>query len=471
MALFEKFTNPIWHFAATLDKERQRIAATVISGYEVCRISIKDNLVSPLERNVLTPRRLTLVPDIRERLIDEALIAVLKSCRIPDGDPGIKFPSGFIANLSAVWGVFALADRNNRLRCSEPSTLEGTHYSKDTDEARTQLLVQWCEILRLPMPNFAADMNRHGFYKEWNDLSVALISGLLVGASRAADEVLLARAKSTAGNIPTHRIAVTRQMIEAIAKAPLESIHKPAQPRPHVAAPVDRIGNGRRAPDIPIYEKQYEVEPRPDGRANVVLHDGAGPLDFIRAMIEMMRPLLRGKDAEVCQEWVSNVTGIRIVSGHWTQQHVDALIRGFERFCWDGEGDVEPGIRKMLREAYPVAMGTRIDVSLSPQMRAVFRAWFSKKGTEASPKAHAVPPPAQAVVDKQPRKPLAVPLPDAKAHRVASQGIPVEMLIKGKHFRNNHFKNLAAWEQRMVNEFGPRVTPLLQSIWDQTSQK
>jgi hypothetical protein len=471
LALFEKFTNPIWHFAATLDKERQRIAATVISGYEVCRISIKDNLVSPLERDVLTPRRLTVVPETRERLIDEALVAILKSCRIPDGDPGIKFPSGFVSNLSAVWGVFALADRNNRLRCSEPSTLEGTHYSKDTDEARTQLVVQWCEILRLPMPNFAADMNRHGFYKEWDDLSVALISGLLIGASRAADEVLLARAKSTAGNIPTHRMAVTRQMIETIAKAPLEAMRKPVQPRPNAADPRGRIENVHRAPNIPTYEKQYEVRPQPDGKSTVVLGDGAGPLDFIRAMIEVMRPLLRGKDAEVCQEWVSNFTGVRIVQGHWTQQHVDALIRSFERFCWDGEDGVEPGIKKMLREAYPVATGTCIDVTLSPQMRAVFRAWFSKKGTEASPKANAVSPPNPAVVDKQPRTPLPVPLPDAKAHRITSQGIPVEMLFKGKHFRNNHFKNLADWEQRMVNEFGPRIAPLLPSIWDQTSQK
>jgi len=94
--LFEKFTNLLWHFASTLDKERQRIVATVINGYEVCRITIKDSLDSPLERNVLTSRRVTLIPETRERLIDEALIALLKSCSIPDGDPGGKFPDGFV---------------------------------------------------------------------------------------------------------------------------------------------------------------------------------------------------------------------------------------------------------------------------------------------------------------------------------------------------------------------------------------
>jgi hypothetical protein len=469
LALFEKFTNPIWHFAATLDKERQRIAATVISGYEVCRISIKDSLVSPLERNVLTPRRLTLVPDIRERLTDEALIAVLKSCRIPDGDPGITFPSGFIANLSAVWGVFALADRNNRLRCSEPSTLEGTHYSKDRDEARTQLLVQWCEILRLPSPNFATDMNKQGFYKEWDDLSAGLISGLLTGASRAADEVLLVKAKSTASSIPTHRMAVTRQMIETIAKAPLEVLRKPAQPRPNAAAPRGRGENKHLAPDISTDKKNYEVRPSPDGRSDIVLTESAGALDFIRAMIEVMRPYLRGKDAEVCQEWVSTLTGVRIVQGNWTQQHVNALVRAFERFCWDGEDGVEPGIKKMLREAYPAVAGTRIDVSLSPQMRAVFRAWFSKGGTDASPKFTPVAPSSLKGGDQQPRNPMPVALPDAKARRISPSVIPVEMLAKGKHYRNNHFKNLADWEQRMVKEFGPRVIPLLPSIWDQTS--
>ncbi len=469
MGFFEKFTNPLWHFASTLDKERRRIAATVINGYEVCRITVKESLVTPLERNVLTTLKRTIDPDARERLIDEALIALLKSGRRPESDPSRKFHDGFVANLAEVWGAFALADRNNRLRCSEPSTLEGTHYSKDRDEARTQLLVQWCEILRLPSPNFVSDMNKHGFYKEWDDLSVALVSGLLTGASRAADEVLFAKAKSTAGNIPAHRIAVTRQMIETIAKAPLGAIHKPTQPQSNAEAVRSPVANRHPISAISSDEKHYEVRTRSDGRSEILLPDSARAVDFIRAMIEFMRPHLLEQDAQVCRDWVSRVTGVRIVQGHWTPEHVDALVRAYERFCWDGEDGVEPGIKKILRETYPTLAGTRIDILLSPEMRAVFRSWSSKGGNGTAPKADTVVPSNSRGGDRQALKPAAVPFPDANARRITPAVIPVEMLAKGKHYRNNHFKNLADWEKRMVNEFGPRVVPLLPSIWDETS--
>jgi TPR repeat protein len=236
MALFERFTNPVWHFACTLDKDRQRIAALLIVGYDYLRSALKEQIIDPLESSELVPPY-SITSDIRERLVDEAIIGLLKSCSVPESDPSGKIPDRVVSTLPEVWGLFALADRNFRLKCIEPETLEGAHYSKDPDEARTQVLAKWTEILDMLQPNFVAEANKRWFYRAWNELSVVFVNGALAGFTGTPDELVLKRARRLSADIPYHRIAKTRAMLELIAKAPLASAQvklAPEQPKSEI---------------------------------------------------------------------------------------------------------------------------------------------------------------------------------------------------------------------------------------------
>jgi hypothetical protein len=61
------------------------------------------------------------------------------------------------------------------------------------------------------------------------------------------------------------------------------------------------------------------------------------------------------------------------------------------------------------------------------------------------------------------------PVLDSRIAEAALAEIPAEMVEKGIHFRQNHFRGISDWEERMYSEFGDRVVPLLGEIWNRTS--
>jgi hypothetical protein len=125
-------------------------------------------------------------------------------------------------------------------------------------------------------------------------------------------------------------------------------------------------------------QRKYGVEEQPDGKAAIKLAPDAGPLDFIRAMVVMMQPRLVAGDAEVCKRWVSVVTGTTAPGSQWNAVQVDALVHGFERFYWDGEGN-NAWLTELLRKEYLDVKGSPIDVNLTDEVRTVFRMWTTKR--------------------------------------------------------------------------------------------
>jgi hypothetical protein len=62
------------------------------------------------------------------------------------------------------------------------------------------------------------------------------------------------------------------------------------------------------------------------------------------------------------------------------------------------------------------------------------------------------------------------PIPrEENMSRSPERNIPIDMLERGRYHRQSNFRNLADWENKMVNEFGPTAIPLLKSIWDSIS--
>lgn len=473
MALFDRFTNPVWHFVSGLDQDRQRIAALLIAGYGACRQTVYDTLVMPLERGnaVQTPSGVS--QETRERLIDETLIGLLKSCNVPKSDPEGKIPDRIVQSLADVWGLFALADRNHRIGCAEPKTLKDSAYSSDTDEARTQVLANWAAILGISEPTFVAEANKRWFYTGWRDLSVAMIGGFLKGFGRTPDDVLLKKAKSEASSIPPHRFAEARYMVETLARAPVASTQGRSEGTDHDSSvPARASAPPPAAHKLPQQELHW-VEWRPDGKAVINLSPEAGPLDFIRSMLVVMRPSLLPQHLKTAEHWVSGIAKEPIHGGRWSSKHDDILVRGFERFLWEGDVNIEADsdltkIRDLVRKTYPNTAGSRIDVPLTDDMRRMFRTWFAKKpgGSQSVREPdHA----GESGLDRKQAQQAKAASNAEGSDRSRMVEIPTEMMDRGRYYRHNHFKGITDWEQRMVNEFGQRVISLLGTIWNRTS--
>jgi hypothetical protein len=365
MGLFERFTNPVWHRVSTLDSEHQSFMAFVIIGYDFLREALKDSLLEPLWKSGMVSQG-SVNSDIPESLIDEAAIGLMKSLDIPESDPNGKISYHTLSFLPQIWGCFALADKNHRLKCSGPESLEGTPYSKDTDEARTQVLVEWSKILHPKQPNFVLEANQQWFHHAWASLSAAYLNGTLRGFGRIPD--VLKRARSVSQQIPSHRIQTTLFFIEKMGKVPL------AQEPPRTVFPGHKISSadtGVAQGDLSA-QRLHGVLEHEDGKVDIRIGDDGGPLAFIRAMFVVMQPkLVCGKDAEIWEKWASSVTGMKIIQGKWTPEHVDALVRGMERFLWDGGGSQQM-MTEMVRKEYPQVKGTRIDIQLTDEIRARF---------------------------------------------------------------------------------------------------
>ena len=374
MGLFERFTNPAWHRVSALDSDHQLIAALMITGYGMLRQTLKENLFEPLEKSGLVSQG-SLNPDVRERLIDEAAIGLMKSLQIPESDPNGKLPRRVISSLPQVWGTFALADKSNRLKHPEPDLLKDTRYSEDADEARTQVLVEWSKILHSAPPNFVMEANKRWFYKAWAELSVAYMGGTLIAFGRVPKEVLLKKARSVSEEIPAHRTPKTISLLEIMGKAPLTvEPNRDASQKPSI--PKNDGGNARG--NSPA-QRLHGVLRHQDGTADMSLASDAGPLEFIRGMFVVMLPMIaRGKDAAIWENWASSVTGVRILNGNWKPEHIDAVVRGVERFCWDGNGG-QQFITKLVREKYAHVKGTRIDIQLTDEIRARFHDMLTEK--------------------------------------------------------------------------------------------
>lgn len=220
MPLLDRLTNPLWYRASKLDPHRQGIVVLVICATGWYRQSVQEDLVGPLESflkgSSLRPAPLNSAD--KDRLTDEALVALLRCCKCPSLDPSGRLPTAILRGLPELLGSLALADINHRLSRSSPTVLDETHFSKDPDEARTQLLVKWMEILAITSPTFATIATMRGFTGVWNGMVDSSMSGMLKGFARVPDEALIAQGRHRAAQIPPGQATIIECLISRLAK-------------------------------------------------------------------------------------------------------------------------------------------------------------------------------------------------------------------------------------------------------------
>lgn len=220
MGLFDRFTNPLWREISRLEGERKFLYAVLLTTYPVCRLTVNDTFVIPCESWLKAEgRRFLATPDFpgftdaqREQLIDEAVIALLRCSKHIRNNSGAKLSDSQVQILPDVLGVIALNDAKSRRHQVLPDVLDKTSYSTEPDDARTQLLLKWMDLLHVSDPDFVRLATLRCF-REWRTTASSLLGGFLLAISRNSEEVLFSSAQREAARLPEHQVVLLRGLL------------------------------------------------------------------------------------------------------------------------------------------------------------------------------------------------------------------------------------------------------------------
>ena len=225
MWLLDRFSNPLWRRISRLDKARRRTVATMLCGYDFLRRQVEKKLVGPVETYLAASSKALaaaggLTSALRSELVDEALLALLRSCTCPAYDPGLKVPRAIVVRLPEIWSGLVLANVNSRRDRAAPATLDKTGYSEDPSETHRQVLARWKEILGISELGFEERVNAEGFGEAWDWLTRVFIADTLDGMADVPDRMLFSQARRVAAAVPPHCVGLIEKFIEQVAALP-----------------------------------------------------------------------------------------------------------------------------------------------------------------------------------------------------------------------------------------------------------
>jgi hypothetical protein len=188
--------SPLWAQVHRLPAADRQSVAALIVGYDFCRSKVERDLVAPL-RAVEGRRRAPL-----NRLVDEALLGLLRSSAIPRTGRGVV-PDHLARALPELLGALACAAASHHAGHFRGRLLEQTGYSFHPALARRQVLAVWTDLAGLS-PEMVDTLEAAGFADRWEALTTSLLEGLLTGLSRAGTTMLLAHAEHVARHQPPY---------------------------------------------------------------------------------------------------------------------------------------------------------------------------------------------------------------------------------------------------------------------------
>jgi hypothetical protein len=209
--IFGKQKDPVWEKVKRIDAaDRLDICAVVVMSGAI-RQGAADHLVSPLEKICAIPSIQALCksthpivpfsPQVRERLVDEAVTACLvctASDRISANTFRVITPHQFIGIL----GMVVLESINSRMQREDFVPPAEMGYSSDPDEARTQLLLRWLDIAGVKELGLVGTLASAGFKDAWESFASRFIPGTLIGVARANPDQLLSKASELCAQLP-----------------------------------------------------------------------------------------------------------------------------------------------------------------------------------------------------------------------------------------------------------------------------
>lgn len=226
MGLFDRILNPLWHQIKQLDEVRKFDVAVIMLIHGFIRSEIGNSLVKRFEvmctntsSSALHHNNQRLVPlsaEKRERLVDEAVLAWFCACE------RLGLPSDVIRSMKTefipdVVGTIALAEMNSRIGRQSPTTLDNCGYSRDPDESRTQLLLNWMKLLDLTDTRFVAEVTREFLAERWLACTKSALAGIIIATGRIDRSVVLDRARQECSALSTSGIAIATEFVRRVA--------------------------------------------------------------------------------------------------------------------------------------------------------------------------------------------------------------------------------------------------------------
>jgi len=151
-------------------------------------------------------------------LIDLVVMGILNSSQIPEMDPSRKLK--YISPKKFVEMIFTVFQFDLEYQSQKKYLIDFTcdSISQNPDEARTQVIVFWMQVLNTSDPEVAKTLNIYGFVQQWNQFSQSFISGLLTGLGRISTEELFDKARNECKEIHRHLIPFFEELIIRMEK-------------------------------------------------------------------------------------------------------------------------------------------------------------------------------------------------------------------------------------------------------------
>ena len=213
MGLVDNLSNPIWSKVSKLPMEKQFSFSIVVNCYSFMRWKFREDITELINKagqkgiGNASGRKIhasQLAEDQMEQLINSFSLGVLSSQRIIGDDSSNKlkyFPPDMLVNMLII--LFQM-DEKYHTRINRSINHNDNPYSKNSDEARTQVIASWIEVLKINDPEFPRAIYLSGFLSVWDDTVLALISGMLIADARTSNADIISRAKTECGNMPSH---------------------------------------------------------------------------------------------------------------------------------------------------------------------------------------------------------------------------------------------------------------------------
>lgn len=237
MTSLDRFLNPVWHEISKLEDDDQLAVSTIVVTYGASRHSVSTRIIEPFEEVFALAAPSVDLRSKRRSLLDEAFLGLCRCCTRPIADPAGRLQSAIVQALPELWASLALSDAGG---CQ--LTLDGTGYSADVDEARTQVAVKWMSILKVTDAGFIRNLAAQGYVQSWGAATSHLVNGLLIGVGRTAAAAVVSNAKRDMAKMHHRQRAVVMYLASRVAgSARAKGDCKPLAPQDHGTASPERL--------------------------------------------------------------------------------------------------------------------------------------------------------------------------------------------------------------------------------------
>jgi hypothetical protein len=195
VSIFDRFFGGSgWKNVENLPEDFRRDMCMVVAVPVVFPAMLTELLLNPTFK-ILEDMdyRYTPTRKMEQYFIDEASIAILKSCLIPDVPPiGLRRLDW--KSFRGLISLLYLTEISQRRR-DVPVVLEEVEYSDDPFESQAQFLVKLTNSLRISDAMAPSLIKIYGFNRIWMETSVSFVGGLDLMASRQSTDQLVTHAE------------------------------------------------------------------------------------------------------------------------------------------------------------------------------------------------------------------------------------------------------------------------------------